>query len=305
MKISSRFSYFSLMIMIGLVSCHHQIKEERRIIDTHYHALKWNSFGDLPPPNDITGIIPIARTDSQEEAVMINALEKNHIVMAFTSGRPKRVDQYKLAAKDRIMEGLLIENESEIPDTASFVRMISEGRLKVCGELSLPYFGIILTDPIFEPYLAICERNHIPVALHTGISFPNTPYICCPQFRTRLGNPQLIEDALVKHPKLKVQLMHMGYPFFAETKAILDVYPQVYVDIATVDWLVNKADFYNYLKPLIDAGFEKRVMFGSDCMVWDDAISLAIKNIEQAPFLSEVEKQDIFYNNAAKFFDLH
>jgi len=34
-------------------------KEERKIIDTHFHTLEWNSFGDPPPPNEITGVIPI------------------------------------------------------------------------------------------------------------------------------------------------------------------------------------------------------------------------------------------------------
>ena len=34
------------------------------------------------------------------------------------------------------------------------------------------------------------------------------------------------------------------------------------------------------------------------------ASSLSIKNIENAPFLTEVQKQDIFYNNATKFFNI-
>jgi len=144
----------------------------------------------------------------------------------------------------------------------------------------------------------------IPVSLHTGISFPNTPYECCPKFRTYLGNPQLMEDVLVMHPKLKVQLMHMGYPYLEETKAILNVYPQVNVDVAVVDWRIPTTEFYNYLKALIDAGLEKRIMYGSDEMIWPDALDLSIKNIENAPFLNEEQKQDIFYNNAAKFFNI-
>jgi len=33
---------------------------------------------------------------------------------------------------------------------------------------------------------------------------------------------------LNRYSKLKLPLVHMGYPFLAETKAILYVYPQVY-----------------------------------------------------------------------------
>jgi hypothetical protein len=243
-------------------------------------------------------------SDSAEQAIMLTELKKNNVVKAITSGVTNLQLDYKRSDKDRIVEGFLVESEKNLPDTATFVRLIKEGKLKVFGELDLQYFGKTLADSMFEPYLSICERFDIPVALHTGMSFPNTPYICCPKFRTYLGNPQLIEDVLVKHPKLKVQLMHMGYPYLEETKAILNVYPQVNVDVAVVDWIHPKAEFYNYLKALIDAGFEKRIMYGSDQMVWNDAISLSIKNIEAAPFLSEEEKQDIFYNNAAKFYNI-
>jgi len=60
----------------------------------------------------------------------------------------------------------------------------------------------------------------------------------------------------------------------------------------------------NYLQALVTAGFEKRIMYGSDEMIWSDALNLSIKNVEDAPFLSEEQKQDIFYNNAAGFFGI-
>jgi len=54
----------------------------------------------------------------------------------------------------------------------------------------------------------------------------------------------------------------------------------------------------------MESGFGKRIMYGSDQMAWDDAIPLSIKTIENAPFLTEEQKQDIFYNNAAKFYNI-
>jgi predicted TIM-barrel fold metal-dependent hydrolase len=45
-------------------------------------------------------------------------------------------------------------------------------------------------------------------------------------------------------------------------------------------------------------------MFGSDQMVWPGLIALSIEIIEEAPFLSEEQKRDIFYNNAARFLRL-
>jgi predicted TIM-barrel fold metal-dependent hydrolase len=47
-----------------------------------------------------------------------------------------------------------------------------------------------------------------------------------------------------------------------------------------------------------------RVMFGSDQMRWPEAIALAIDRVNRLDFLTVEEKQDIFYDNAAKFLGL-
>ena len=52
------------------------------------------------------------------------------------------------------------------------------------------------------------------------------------------------------------------------------------------------------------AGLGKRLMFGSDQMVWPEAIGLAIEGIESADFLTVEQKRDIFYNNAVLFLRL-
>jgi predicted TIM-barrel fold metal-dependent hydrolase len=39
-------------------------------------------------------------------------------------------------------------------------------------------------------------------------------------------------------------------------------------------------------------------------MIWPGVIEPAIRSIEEAPFLSEKQKRDIFYNNAARFLRL-
>lgn len=39
-------------------------------------------------------------------------------------------------------------------------------------------------------------------------------------------------------------------------------------------------------------------------MVWPEAIEMAVEGIESAAFLTEEEKRDVFYNNAARFLGL-
>lgn len=54
----------------------------------------------------------------------------------------------------------------------------------------------------------------------------------------------------------------------------------------------------------MNTGFGKRIMFGTDQMLWPEAISIAVRTVKEALFLSEEEKRDILYNNAARFLKL-
>ena len=109
---------------------------------------------------------------------------------------------------------------------------------------------------------------------------------------------------LVRHPKLRVYLMHAGYPYLQETKAIMHLYPQVYADLGAISWLRPREEFHEYLRALVRAGFGKRLMFGSDQMVWPEGIGRAIEGVESASFLTPEQNRDIFYNNAVRFLRL-
>ena len=98
--------------------------------------------------------------------------------------------------------------------------------------------------------------------------------------------------------------MHAGYPYMDDTLALLHGHPQVYADIAGINWMLPRQEFHEYLRRLVQAGFGKRLMFGSDQMQWPGAIPLAIEAVESARFLSAEGKRDIFYNNAARFLRL-
>jgi len=98
--------------------------------------------------------------------------------------------------------------------------------------------------------------------------------------------------------------MHAGWPFLDETIALLYAHPQVYVERGVIDWTQPRPEFHRYLRGLVDAGYGKRVMFGSDQMVWPEAIEMAVRNIEAASYLTASQKDDIFYGNAARFLRL-
>ena len=108
----------------------------------------------------------------------------------------------------------------------------------------------------------------------------------------------------MKHPKLRLEVMHAGFPMLDDTLALLYAHPQVYVDLGVIAYTQPRPAFYRYLQALVDAGFGDRIMFGSDQMVWPETIERAIDVIEQAPFLTKAQKRDILYNNAARFLRL-
>ena len=145
------------------------------------------------------------------------------------------------------------------------------------------------------------------MGIHTGTSFPGTPYAGKPNFRVALGNPLLLEDLLVRHPRLRVYVMHAGAPWTRETVALLQMYPQVYMDVAVVDWIGGPQAvprFHALLREMIAEGLGKRIMFGTDQMRWPEAIGMAIEAIESADFLSAEQKRDTLYDNAARFLGL-
>ena len=87
--------------------------------------------------------------------------------------------------------------------------------------------------------------------------------------------------------------------------AMLYAHPQLYVDVGIIVYAFPRAEFYRYLQRLFEAGFGRRIMFGSDQMIWPQAIEKAIESIEAAPFLTADQKRDIFYNNANRFLRLN
>ena len=172
------------------------------------------------------------------------------------------------------------------------------------GEIAAQYAGLGLDDPTLEPLYALAEELDIPISVHSGLGPPGTPYQCCPKFRAAFGNPLALESVLVRHPKLRVNVMHAGYPYLEEMKAILYVYPQVHADLAVIDWILPRAEFHAYLEGLVRAGFSKQLLFGSDQMVWPEAIGMAVEGVDSAPFLTDEQKRDIFHDNAVRFFRL-
>lgn len=280
------------------------------IIDVHMHCYPADEI--LPSlPDPVSGKTTGLKNGEAHLRACLAEMDRLHIVKGIVSGgsgdRIGAALHWHDAAPNRFIAGAGVRGSEDtpLPDLATLRKAFQEGRLKVFGEVTAQYAGLTLSDPPYEPYLALAEELNIPVALHTGMGPAGTSYDpCCRGFRARLGNPALIEEVLNRHPKLRLNLMHAAWPYLEETLALMTVYPQVNVDMGALGWGLPRAEFNAYLGALVRAGFNKRIMFGSDHMYWPDLIGKSVEAVEAANFLTSEQRRDIFYNNAVQFYQL-
>lgn len=295
---------FSIFAMIAAVSINAARAEDSSppIIDMHLHSYSEDGFHTAP---DLNGDMSSADYETHFQETY-ERMRRHNIVLGVVSGT--RADEEAWMAKDtdgRLMRGMQLIKLSEwTPE--SFETAVKSGEIKVFGEIAPYYFGRTIADPIYAPYLEICEKYDIPLALHTGGGPSRVTYRGAPNARLTLASPFLAEDILVKYPKLRVYLMHSGVHKYEDALRLMIMYPRVYSDLGVVLWVHEMPKYYGeeFLKLAKKFDLLKRVMFGSDQMVWPQAITMSIDQLNSFDFLTAEEKRDIFYNNAARFLRL-
>jgi uncharacterized protein len=283
------------------------------VIDAHWHSTL--RPGDLAAPDAVA---------SRREAIRtMDSLGVRYVVV---TGVPDALAVWREELANRAVPALLFPCEGgktpnfgrpcfpkgvTFPDTAWLHGEINAGRIKALGEITAQYLGIAPNDPRLEPYFSLAEELDIPIIIHLGLGPPGAAYPSSPvprkspHFRTASGRPLLLEDVLLRHKRLRVFVMHAGWPFLDEMIAILYYHPQVYVDLAGLQSLLPRVAYNQALRELVDAGFGDRIMFGSDATENGlDWLRDGITAVKDARFLSKAQRHAILYDNAARFFRL-
>jgi len=309
-------SYTSLSLIFPvfiILSCNQNPDQEKQqrtpetysgdIIDMHMHT---GLPHEVPPgtpslcrPAPCEGTVPATVDQTALMEKTLDIMDTYHITKAFLSGVDwSAVKEWKKTDPERFIASPFILK----PDETILGELKTEyaaGQLMGLGEVGTQLNGIQPGHPSLDPYFTLAEEYDIPVLIHTlGIG----PYM--PHFRSSAGSPLLLEEVLVEHPKLRLFVENAGFPYRDDMIAMMYQYPELYVDVSTITWVIPREAFYDYLKTLIRAGLGKRIMFGSDQMVWPEKIGEAVDAIQKAPFLNAEQKEDIFYNNAARFLRL-
>ncbi|MBW8245072.1 amidohydrolase family protein [Muricauda oceani] len=292
-------------ILIGLVlfsfwGTLHSQKYIGPIIDMHLHAYNQELGGmmfGMDHPNPLKNeMYKGVKTPEQLKMETFKKMDEHNIVLALTSDGQlwKQDDPERILVSGRNMP------------LEQLKTMAEKGELVAIGELNPFYGGVTADDASLEPLFDLAEKANLPVGFHI---MPGGPpgglyHMGMSEIRVKNANPKQLEDVLVAHPNLKVYVMHGGWPYLEDMKAMLYMHPQLYLDVAAIDWVLPKAEFHNFIKGLVDSGFGNRIMFGTDQMVWPETIDIAVDAINSAEFLTLEQKEDIFYDNAAEFLGL-
>jgi hypothetical protein len=272
------------------------------VIDMHVHA--WPSGEDGGPD----------KPKNQAEMARVRAeLLKHNVVLAAASGPEAFLDAW---SKDKPEQLLLapifpcidgknptffrhecFSTGENFPDIQWLEEQYQSGKYAAMGELYNQYTGIPFDDPRMDPYYELAQRMSIPVGIHTHSGPPLTASQCCPEFRIRNGNPLLLENVLIKYPKMKVYIMHANPLVYPEVLDLLVQFPKVYVDISALQMAYTRKMFHQLLQKYVDAGLTSRILFGSDGHDYERSFAA----YESAEFLNERQLAGIFCENAERF----
>jgi hypothetical protein len=252
------------------------------------------------PPCDDPIWGPMTNDELREETLEI--LRRRNIY-GVTSG-PLLASYYE-ADSDRIIPSLSFGGLRNYPTPERVRELLESGNFKVFGEVTLQYEGIHPHDERFAPYLEVLADLDIPLGIHIGTGPPGIMYFPGQgRHLARMHSAFEIEEIALRHPNLRIYLMHAGWPLIDDLLAVFYNHPNVYADVGIINFALPRDEFMRYLQRIVVAGFGKRIMYGSDQMNWPGAIDYGITLIEEAEELTFDQKRDILYNNAAHFLRL-
>lgn len=274
------------------------------VIDMHFHITK--GFEDNEKYNDRKADIDSAKLDW-----VVENFDQNNIVLVVGGGNLKYSQMYA-QADTRIWAGLIFPCrdavEQDAPCEKEFLtenelrEVYRVGKLKSMGESFYNYYGIPPTDERLAPYWKIANEFNLPVGIHSDSGPPmERAQKENPNYNPAYANPELLKPILEQYPELRIYLMHFGNEYSNEAIELMKAYPQIYCEISAVSMFLPKRVWEVNLKKLYEEGLGDRLMFASD---YFGTIEKNLNTINNIDWLTEEQKKDILYHNAARFLGL-
>lgn len=271
------------------------------IIDVHLHLFPDGDRMLSGRPNPFTHVAAPVRSSAAHLEATLEAMRRCGVVRGVASGDLEVINRAQAGSRGQLLGGYRVSVPSPA-DLEAIRREAAARRIVMIGEVGSQYQGIKPDDARMEPLWRIAEELDLPVGLHMGPGGEGVGYARAVGYRMADSDALLLEPVLLRHPKMRIFVMHAGWPLGDQMMGLLYAHPQVYVDISATDWITPKAEFHSYLRRLVEAGYGKRILYGSDQMAWPEEIAASIDAVQDADFLTPEQKRDIFYNNAMTFF---
>lgn len=277
--------------------------KEQPIIDVHIHITK--GYLDSEDYNKVDPNIDLAKIKW-----MTQQFDDNNVVLALGGGPMKYAKLWQEKDKrhwsgPRFPCNTIREQDipcdNELPDIKELEKLFKNGTFKHLGETSFHSMGLHPADDRFDAYWALAEKYQIPVSFHADRGPFERNMEETPNWNEAYANPLLLLPILEKYPKLKIYLMHYNGSFFQECLEVMKKYPQIYCEITAVSMFAPKHIWEPRVKKLFEEGFGDRLMFGSD---YFGTIRKNIEIIYNIDWLTDEQKRDVYYNNAARFLNL-
>ena len=134
---------------------------------------------------------------------------------------------------------------------------------------------------LLDAVLEKAAKYQVPVCIHSG----HPPY----------SLPWQIGLLAERHPDVNIMMIHMGHGHGVYIDAALKMarrYPNIYLEMSGMPMPAKIREAYETVGP-------DRIMFGTDAPFHHPTVEMQ-KVITSG--LAEAAQQDVFYNNAAKFF---
>ena len=150
--------------------------------------------------------------------------------------------------------------------------------------------GLYLDDKKYYPLWEYAVAHDFAVSAHTWSPYTDNP-------KQIYGNPLRFEKVLKDFPGLKIILVHSGgkIDFYDEVIELARKYETLYMDFS------GDCFYPPVFKKVIDRIGRGRALFGTDMPMMD--IRYHIANVLAAD-IPDSDKEDIFYNNAARLFKI-
>jgi uncharacterized protein len=297
----------TLLLTIALPDV--RAEEKYPVLDLHVHvmlldnliyAAEQSNFG--AHRKTTTGIVTDRKVLLSKT---IESMDKNNIRKAMVFSDKGMIREWMAAYPDRFLPsfqpGGAADNTRKHQAAAEqFEKEVDEKKWVAMGELGMAYTGRALNDPAYFPYYEVCERKGLPVFFHTGgPNGPDPQRMFSERFRVELADPLLLQDVVMRFPKLKVVIMHMGWPYSDHALYMLYTYPNVYLETSGVNWLLGPSLFKRILREAVETGGADRILFGSDAPLWPQFMTEAVDSVRNADFLTPADKRKILWDNAA------